>query len=110
MFRKFFVFANQSDQRLRRTRQTAVPAIHQTKFAPQIDPGEDTKARLTQAVIDELGKSLKPSHVKIVSELPKTRNAKVLRRVVRAVHLGTEPGDLSSLENPSAVEAIRLAQ
>ena len=44
--------------------------------------------------------------VEIVSELPKTRNAKVLRRVVRSVYLGTDPGDLSSLENQSAIEAI----
>jgi acetyl-CoA synthetase len=68
---------------------------------------EETKARLTQAVVDELGRSLKPSRVEIVAELPKTRNAKVLRRVVRAVYLGSDPGDLTALENPSALEAIR---
>jgi acetyl-CoA synthetase len=38
--------------------------------------------------------------------LPKTRNAKVLRRVVRSVYLGTDPGDLSSLENHGAIDAI----
>jgi acetyl-CoA synthetase len=44
-----------------------------------------------------------------VSELPKTRNAKVLRRAVRSAALGKEPGDLSSLENPSALEEIARA-
>jgi acetyl-CoA synthetase len=42
-----------------------------------------------------------------VEELPKTRSAKILRRAVRAVVLDRDPGDLSSLENPSALEAIK---
>jgi acetyl-CoA synthetase len=49
--------------------------------------------------------------VRFAAEIPKTRNAKVLRRLVRGAHLGAENlGDLSSLENPSAVEAIRRAR
>ena len=56
-----------------------------------------------------LGKALEPKEVKCVNDLPKTRNAKIMRRVIRATHLGTEPGDLSSLENPQAVEDIRRA-
>ena len=75
-------------------------------LAPQTQSGEDIKARLTQAVVDELGKALKPSLVEIVTELPKTRNAKVLRRVIRAVYLGTDPGDLSALENRGAIDAL----
>ena len=39
-------------------------------------------------------------------DLPKTRSAKIMRRVIRATHLGREPGDLSSLENPAAVTAV----
>jgi acetyl-CoA synthetase len=35
---------------------------------------------------------------------------KIMRRVVRAAHLGEEPGDISSLENPAAIEAIRKAR
>jgi acetyl-CoA synthetase len=42
--------------------------------------------------------------------LPKTRNAKILRRVVKAVYLGQDPGDLSSLENPAALDAIGAAR
>jgi acetyl-CoA synthetase len=57
-------------------------------------------------VTAELGKALKPSAVLAVSELPKTRNAKVLRRIVRAVYLGGDPGDTSSLENHTALAAI----
>jgi acetyl-CoA synthetase len=69
----------------------------------------DTQAlrgELSDCVAAELGKALKPSAVLAVSELPKTRNAKVLRRIVRAVYLGNDPGDTSSLENHTALAAI----
>lgn len=44
-----------------------------------------------------------------VSELPKTRTGKVLRRVLRASYIGAEPGDLSSLENPSSLLSLPSA-
>ena len=47
--------------------------------------------------------------VKFVSDIPKTRNAKVMRRIIRAAYLGQDAGDTSSLENVSAVEEIRRA-
>ncbi len=66
-----------------------------------------------QAISDHvarvLGGPFRPGAVKFVSELPKTRNAKVLRRAVRAAALGTDAGDLSSLENPSALDEIARA-
>jgi acetyl-CoA synthetase len=66
----------------------------------------DLRAELSERVAAELGRALRPRVVEVVGELPRTRNAKVLRRVVRAVYLGADPGDLSALENPSAVEAL----
>lgn len=66
-------------------------------------------AELAAAVAAELGKPFKPSRVVIVPALPKTRSAKILRRVVRAAALGEDPGDLSSAENPEAVDGIRAA-
>ena len=53
------------------------------------------------------GKPLAPKELLFVSDLPKTRNMKVMRRVVRAVYLGQDAGDLSSLVNPEAVEALK---
>jgi acetyl-CoA synthetase len=53
---------------------------------------------------------MRPREVKFVDALPKTRNAKVMRRVIRAAYLGQEPGDVSSLEDVSTLEAIRLAR
>jgi acetyl-CoA synthetase len=45
----------------------------------------------------------------VVDELPKTRSAKIVRRAIRAAVIGADPGDLSSIENPGALEAIRTA-
>jgi acetyl-CoA synthetase len=61
---------------------------------------------VARAVTDELGKAFKPERVVFVPALPKTRSAKIVRRAVRAKALGQDPGDLSTLENPEALEAI----
>jgi acetyl-CoA synthetase len=74
---------------------------------PSSPPGAELIARLTALVVDRLGKPLKPKAIEFVRDLPKTRNAKVMRRVIRSAYLGDDPGDLSSLENPQAVDDIR---
>ena len=72
-----------------------------------LTPGADTSERdVTDAVARELGKAFAPDRVVFVSALPKTRSAKVVRRAVRARALGQDPGDLSTLENPEALEEI----
>ena len=68
---------------------------------------EALTSELASLVVEQLGKPLRPAAVHAVPELPKTRNAKILRRVIRAVFLAQDPGDLSSLENPQAVSAIK---
>jgi acetyl-CoA synthetase len=73
---------------------------------PGVTDSPELRTALARRVADDLGKALAPHAVEIVSELPKTRNAKVLRRVVRSVYLGTDLGDLTSLENHTAIEAI----
>jgi acetyl-CoA synthetase len=72
-------------------------------------PGEDVSAKLQEMVAAELGRPFSPAVVARVSQLPKTRSAKILRRAVRAAALGTDPGDLSGAENPESVEEIREA-
>jgi acetyl-CoA synthetase len=66
-------------------------------------------AELKALVAKDMGKPLAPSRVLFVSALPKTRNAKVMRRVIRSAFLGEDAGDLSALENPQAVEEIKAA-
>ena len=68
--------------------------------------GPDLAADLKALVASRLGKPLRPEQIEFVADLPKTRNAKVMRRVIRAAYLGQPPGDLSSLENPQAVAEI----
>ena len=74
------------------------------------DGTPELAAQLKDEVAAALGRPLRPKSVSFVSDLPRTRNAKILRRVVKAVYLGQEPGDLTSLENPAALEAIRAAR
>jgi len=78
--------------------------------APGVDASEALRADLAGAVVASLGKALAPKALYFVDALPRTRNAKVMRRVVRAAHLGTDPGDVSSLERPEAVDAVRDAR
>jgi acetyl-CoA synthetase len=64
---------------------------------------------IAKAVIAALGPAFKPERVVLVDALPRTRSAKIVRRAVRAGALGSDPGDLSSLENPEAIDAIAAA-
>ncbi len=58
---------------------------------------------------ERLGKAIAPSVVKLVPELPKTRNAKIMRRLIRNTILNKDLGDISSLENPHSLEVIKKA-
>ncbi len=75
-----------------------------------IEVTETLRSELMHRIINELGKPLKPREIKFVEALPKTRNAKVMHRVIRAAYLNQPLGDLSSLENPATVDAIRNAR
>ncbi|PSQ82664.1 MAG: AMP-dependent synthetase [Bacteroidetes bacterium QS_7_67_15] len=72
-------------------------------------PSDALRERLIGRVTAALGKPLRPRDVRFTEALPKTRNAKVMRRVIRAAYLGEDPGDTSSLEDPSTVEAVQEA-
>jgi acetyl-CoA synthetase len=77
--------------------------------APGHEPSEELAAEVAARAAAELGKAFRPERVVFVPALPKTRSAKIVRRAVRAQALGTDPGDLSSVENPEALEAIARA-
>ncbi len=61
---------------------------------------------LKNKIATELGKALMPKDVLFVADIPKTRNAKVMRRLLRAAYIGEKLGDTSALENPASLEAI----
>ncbi|HLJ67425.1 MAG TPA: acetate--CoA ligase [Chloroflexota bacterium] len=73
---------------------------------PGHEPSDEVRGEIRQAIGEQLGKALLPEEVRFVSDLPRTRNAKIMRRVIRARYLGRELGDVTSLENPAAIEAI----
>jgi acetyl-CoA synthetase len=76
-------------------------------------PGAEASEALASEVADRvaasIGKAFRPERVVFVPALPKTRSAKIVRRAVRASALGTDPGDLSSLENPESLPALAEA-
>jgi acetyl-CoA synthetase len=77
---------------------------------PGHEPSEQLRRELIELTERELGKAFGAvEDIKFVRMLPKTRNAKIMRRVIRAVYLGRSPGDLSALENPDAIDEIKRA-
>lgn len=68
---------------------------------------EAVRIRLADAVVDGLGAPFRPKAIIAIDDLPKTRNMKIMRRVVRAACLDEDAGDLSSLVNPEAVALLR---
>lgn len=73
---------------------------------PPYSAGGELGREIQDVVAHQLGRPFRPKAVEFVSALPKTRNAKIMRRVIRAAYLGIDPGDLSSLESLAAVEEI----
>jgi acetyl-CoA synthetase len=65
---------------------------------------------LSLAVVEAMGKAYRPKQIILVNDLPKTRTLKVMRRVIKALLLGQDPGDLSSLVNPDAVAELKTKQ
>ena len=76
---------------------------------PGVVPDEKLRKAISDTIVDRLGKTLKPEKALFVKALPKTRSAKIMRKVIRKKYAGEDPGDLSSLENPDTVEDIAKA-
>ena len=75
--------------------------------APGVVPDESLTRQVIDACDQALGKAFRPGTIVWVDDLPRTRSQKIMRRVVKAVALGNDPGDLTSLENPEALEGLR---
>jgi propionyl-CoA synthetase len=65
------------------------------------------EGEIMKVVDDQLGAVARPAHVRFVTALPKTRSGKLLRRAIQAVCEGRDPGDLTTIEDPSALQQIR---
>ncbi|GAC1486851.1 MAG: acetate--CoA ligase [Candidatus Limnocylindrales bacterium] len=73
------------------------------------EPSEALKAELLATVRRELGPLAVIGELNFVDLLPKTRSGKIMRRVLKAVILGKDPGDISTIEDEGSVEEAREA-
>jgi acetyl-CoA synthetase len=78
-------------------------------LAGEAEGTDELREQLAAHVAAELGKAFRPGRIGFVSQLPKTRSGKTVRRAVRAIVAGGDPGDVSVLEDSAALEAIRDA-
>ena len=74
---------------------------------PGVAVNDAVRRELSDAVTNGMGRSYRPKDVVFVSDLPRTRNMKIMRRVVRSVFTGQDPGDISSLVNPEVVTELQ---
>jgi acetyl-CoA synthetase len=73
----------------------------------RVDIARGVADELSSAIVNGMGASYRPERIVFVDDLPRTRNLKIMRRVLRAVFENKDPGDLSALANPEAVERLR---
>jgi acetyl-CoA synthetase len=76
---------------------------------PDRSPSEPLRGELSEQVVKHLGKTLRPEALRFVRLLPKTRSAKIVRGAIRRKYLGQPAGDVSTIENPDALEEIARA-
>jgi acetyl-CoA synthetase len=74
---------------------------------PGVDPVKALADELSSALVRGMGASYRPEKVLLVDDLPRTRNMKIMRRVLRAIFEERDPGDLSALANPEAIDHLR---
>jgi propionyl-CoA synthetase len=67
------------------------------------------EGELMKVVDSQLGAVARPARVHFVNVLPKTRSGKLLRRSIQAICEGRDPGDLTTIEDPAALEQVRAA-
>jgi propionyl-CoA synthetase len=65
------------------------------------------EGEIMKVVDEQLGGVARPARVRFVSVLPKTRSGKLLRRAIQAVCEGRDPGDLTTIEDPSALQQVK---
>jgi acetyl-CoA synthetase len=88
---------------------TGTAVVAYVVLEPEAAANDDLREDLRTLVGEEQGKPFRPRELLFVDAFPKTQSGKIIRRAVAAVHRGEDPGDLSSMENPEALEALREA-
>ena len=89
---------------------TGTAVVAYIVLEPRVEPSDELREELTSLVGTELGKPFRPQEIRFVEQFPKTQSGKIIRRAIQAVHTGEDMGDLSSIENPDALDAIENAR
>ena len=74
---------------------------------PGYSPSKEIEEKVSHAIDREIGKIARPKNVWIVSDMPKTRSGKIMRRVIASISNFADVGDMTTLANPEVVEEIR---
>ncbi|MBW1865840.1 MAG: acetyl-coenzyme A synthetase, partial [Deltaproteobacteria bacterium] len=74
---------------------------------PGIEASAELQKKISDTISTEIGKIAKPRNVWIVTDMPKTRSGKIMRRVLGAISNKKDVGDVSTLANPEIVEEIK---
>jgi acetyl-CoA synthetase len=94
----------------------AVPVIDELRgravemyvaLKPGVTASKDIEEKVAKAIETEIGKIARPKRVWIVSDMPKTRSGKIMRRVIAGISNFADVGDVSTLANPEIVDDIR---
>lgn len=87
-----------------------VPIVFAT-LKQAVDEAEARRiaAEMQKRVSEQLGAVARPAHIYVVNALPKTRSGKLLRRSLQALAEHRDPGDLSTLDDPSALDEVKRA-
>jgi len=89
---------------------TGTAVVAYVILEPEYEEGDDLREELREQVGEEMGKPFRPREVLFVDEFPKTQSGKIIRRAIEAGYRGEDFGDLSSMENPEALERIEDAR
>jgi len=94
----------------------AVPVIDELRgravelyvaLKPGYTPSREIEEKVAKAIETEIGKIARPKRVWIVSDMPKTRSGKIMRRVIAGISNFADVGDVTTLANPEVVDDIR---
>ena len=86
---------------------TGTAVVAYVVLEPGIEPSDALREELRRLVGEEHGKPFRPRELLFVDAFPKTQSGKIIRRAIESVYRGEDPGDLSSIENPEALEGLQ---
>ncbi|MFC7203506.1 AMP-binding protein [Haloferax namakaokahaiae] len=88
---------------------TGTAVVAYVVLEDDVAESDELREALRDVVGEELGKPFRPREILFVDEFPKTQSGKIIRRAISSIYAGEDLGDMSSIENPEALEKIKNA-